>query len=229
MVQGGVGRKHFLGVGARTGMRWMHGCGGPAMAEVGGARRAWFNSGMDVADEPLAALRAATGAAHARLDAGLDVAGRLADPVARTALLAGYKCFFGSVEAAAAPFADALPGLDFARRRRAGRIDAPALPLRALPVGDAAAALGALYVMEGATLGGRVILRGLAVDAATRARLGFLDPYGAASGAMWRRFCEILTAVVPTRPDGLAAAVAAAVATFGVAETCLAPRATRRA
>ena len=178
---------------------------------------------MNGADGPLAALRAATGAVHANLDARLGVAARLADPAERAHLLAGYKCFFGSVEAAVAPFAADLPGLAFAERRRAARIAAPALPLRPLPVGDAAAALGALYVMEGASLGGRVILRGLAVDAPTRATLAFLDPYGTAGGEMWRRFCAILAEQLPARPFGEARAVATALATFRLAETCLAP------
>ncbi len=65
----------------------------------------------------------------------------------------------------------------------------------ALPRLDGVAAgLGALYVLEGATLGGRIILRnlqsqlGLAPDAGGR----FFGSYGSDVGAMWQEFLAVL-------------------------------------
>ena len=66
----------------------------------------------------------------------------------------------------------------------------PTMPrLRSLPEG-----LGALYVLEGATLGGQVITRnlrsGLGIDAGTGGR--FFAAYGEKTGIMWRDFVSVL-------------------------------------
>ena len=57
-------------------------------------------------------------------------------------------------------------------------------------------ALGCLYVLEGATLGGQIISRQLeerlAIDAGHGGR--FFASYGAAVGEMWQAFGEILVA-----------------------------------
>lgn len=54
------------------------------------------------------------------------------------------------------------------------------------------AAFGVLYVLEGATLGGRVLVRHLrqsiGVDGARGA--SFFHPYGQQTGVMWRDFCR---------------------------------------
>ncbi|TGD81890.1 biliverdin-producing heme oxygenase [Hymenobacter wooponensis] len=51
--------------------------------------------------------------------------------------------------------------------------------------------LGALYVMEGSTLGGQVINRQLA-KAGIESRTYF-SGYGERTGPMWKRFCQLLT------------------------------------
>lgn len=113
------------------------------------------------------------------------------DPRRRMHLLAADLAVLG-----ASPFAvDALPSCP--------------VPL----LGNAAAALGSLYVMEGSTLGGRIIERHV------ERRLGFdhlsgcsyFAGYGARTGAMWRAFLARLELA----PLGDAAGIAAgAVATF---------------
>lgn len=73
-------------------------------------------------------------------------------------------------------------------------------------------ALGCAYVLEGATLGGAVILRHLGRTlGVTRERGGaFFGSYGSASGPMWKEFCGALAACdEPAEP-----AVAAARETF---------------
>jgi heme oxygenase len=69
------------------------------------------------------------------------------------------------------------------------------LPVCAAPVlRELSAALGAMYVVEGATLGGQVLLRHLRVQqpelAACAAR--GLTGYGGATGERWRAFVEVL-------------------------------------
>lgn len=85
--------------------------------------------------------------------------------------------------------------------------DLPALPSRA-------AALGSLYVMEGATLGGQVIRRhveglfGFGADGPT----AYFGSYGTQVGRRWQEMRDRLAAL----PDQVAPeAVAAALATFG--------------
>ena len=70
----------------------------------------------------------------------------------------------------------------------------PRLQLDVLPLNNAAKALGCLYVLEGATLGGVLIARhvraslGFDGDAGSAFYLG----YGPRTGAMWRGFCGVL-------------------------------------
>jgi heme oxygenase len=69
-----------------------------------------------------------------------------------------------------------------------GRAALPPCPLPELH--DAAAALGSLYVMEGSTLGGRVIQRNvgrrLGLDGASGC--SYFSGYGERTGMMWRSF-----------------------------------------
>lgn len=54
---------------------------------------------------------------------------------------------------------------------------------------DAATALGALYVIEGSTLGGQIISRALAgASWPVAQRLRSFNPYGEETGSMWRDF-----------------------------------------
>jgi heme oxygenase len=55
-----------------------------------------------------------------------------------------------------------------------------------------AEALGMLYVLEGSTLGGRLILRTLKDRGVDDPRLAFLDPYGPETGVRWRSFQSVL-------------------------------------
>jgi heme oxygenase (biliverdin-IX-beta and delta-forming) len=55
--------------------------------------------------------------------------------------------------------------------------------------------LGCLYVIEGATLGGRIITRQLQTQLGLTPDTGgaFFDGYGAQTGAHWKAFCTMLT------------------------------------
>lgn len=94
---------------------------------------------------------------------------------------------------------------------------APEVSCRALPdVADLADAIGAAYVLEGSTLGGRFILSRLPARLRHLAGVAtaFLEGYGAATGAMWRRFATIAHTGLAD-PGARARAIASAQATFG--------------
>jgi magnesium chelatase accessory protein len=159
----------------------------------------------------LAALRAATAPTHAAVER-LPIMARLTSPAVTAADYCRYLRAMARVYGSLEPplYAAVGAGLSLARVDALGlRPKLPALhaDLAALGLeppapepGSAPAelnlALGGLYVLEGATLGGRVIARHL------RRRLGepliggtFLDFHGDQSAAAWRRFGRALEAL----------------------------------
>ncbi|RYG41850.1 biliverdin-producing heme oxygenase, partial [bacterium] len=94
-------------------------------------------------------------------------------------------------------------GLDPDQRRHLPKLlsdlRALAIPSATLPLvtespvlADPAEAIGALYVIEGSTLGGQIISRLLRDSLGILPEEGgaFFSGYGAENGAMWRAFCE---------------------------------------
>jgi heme oxygenase len=94
----------------------------------------------------------------------------------------------------------------------------------------AAAALGGLYVLEGATLGGRVIAKhlrrclGPALGSA-----GFLDFHGEQASAAWKRFASILDSLPAHGRMDPAGAVSGACETFALVYRLLECAGTERA
>jgi heme oxygenase len=78
----------------------------------------------------------------------------------------------------------------------------------ASPLPSAASMWGRLYVIEGSTLGGVILARGLANRDDLRPALRYLNGYGAATGERWRRFRAALASNVS--PAGIPEAAAAA-------------------
>jgi heme oxygenase len=99
----------------------------------------------------------------------------------------------------------------------------PTTPSPSLAPRTVADALGALYVVEGATLGGRIIARHLASSLGiTAERAGsFLHAYGDDVGPMWKTFGVALDRFAVARDDR-AAVLAAARRTFGAVTRLLA-------
>lgn len=168
---------------------------------------------------PRFALRAATAAAHARVDtlySRLD----LSRPGDYGRFLASHAAAFIPIEEAlVAAGADALiPGWSRRRRSKALLGDLTALGLTAPtskpapPFDDAAAVLGGLYVLEGSRLGGAVLVRGVAPGLPT----AFLAPETTSS---WRAVTTLLDARLATA-TALAKATSAANAVFSVFEHC---------
>lgn len=167
------------------------------------------------------ALRGATAEAHKALEADIDLFGRVADPERRRDLVARFHRLHASVEPAVEPYLADLSGLEFGRRRRADGIardlaDLEGQPLTASPphVASAAEALGWWYVLEGSSLGGRVIHRTLLGQGKDLLGLSFLHPYGADTGDWWRRFVEVLDAADRQAPGARGEILAGGVAGF---------------
>lgn len=147
----------------------------------------------------LTALRDATGDAHRALEIEADVEARLRDPACRPDMVARLLTLHEGAEAAFGRW-----GVDFARlgvpvadrtvilRRDAATLGATP---RASGVGGPASlaeALGWAYVIEGSTLGGRVMLKRMIADGIDLTGLMHLDPHGDQTGPRWRAMIAAL-------------------------------------
>ena len=175
----------------------------------------------------LAQLRIATGNLHQKLDESLDAINRLAAIDSRRDMICGYLAFHTSADAAIAPWLSDEPGLDYALRRRSPALRQALAALegsteptrRPVPMlASRAQAYGALYVVEGSTLGGRLIRKAIADRGCDMVGLDFLDPYGAATGERWRTFLALLEA---NAENQAAEAARGAIAAFELAAASL--------
>ncbi len=183
----------------------------------------------------LRALRSATREVHARVEARLAIHATRSRETYR-ALLAAHLGFLEPVETRMCTDLLRAYGLDVEARRkvpalvddlRARGLDhagIAALPrCSAAPPLDRVSALGVAYVLEGSTLGGRVLARHFAqtlgIGPATGGR--YFEGYGERTGERWRAFVDVLArcegAQAPTVVD-------AAVATFSTFEAWLEAR-----
>jgi heme oxygenase len=145
----------------------------------------------------LQALRSGTRQDHERLEASVDVLDRCRTPGAYAALLQDFRSLYAPLEralAAAPVTSEVLP--DWADRRKTvwldedlAALDAAPVPDRAVPaLASAEDVAGACYVLEGATLGGAVVVRSLAGADEHPPPHRFFSSYGDRRGAMWSRF-----------------------------------------
>ncbi len=181
-------------------------------------------------------LRAATAEAHAALEDDLDLIARLCSPAQRRAAVARFYGFHLAAERLLAPFLDDVAGLDFADRRRTAwlakdlrllGIDAATVAAPSL-AGPASVeqALGFFYVLEGSTLGGKVVARAVEQAGADEVGLSFLSPYGARTGERWRTLIAHLEVAAESDPDAGEAIVRGAVMGFQAARQGLCEMAT---
>lgn len=152
-------------------------------------------------------LKLQTRAAHSDLECSLQL---LSPPIEQRRFVAVLERFYGfhaSWEAHVARFQEFCPMLR--ERSRLGHLsrDLKALgsDISRLAVCEQtqtlavtkAAALGSLYVLEGSTLGGRVITTAISGASWLPAHgLSYFDPYGRETGAMWRIFKQWFEAQV---------------------------------
>lgn len=176
---------------------------------------------MSQAGPVLSLLREETGNVHRRLEHRMDAIERLAFPASRDDLVQRYHQFHTAVETAMTPGLASAPAGDWRRAGRVaeglGELGLPPLPAPTLNAFGRAEALGALYVLEGSSLGGRVILKDLARRGADCRGLAFLDPHGESIGVRWRAVVELLEGEAAD-PSGV---VTGALAAFGHAQAML--------
>lgn len=153
----------------------------------------------------LAQIRQATRARHDELEAGADILERLACPARRRQLLEAFLGLYEPAEAALRRRLSDLPGLDFHARMKSPALHGDLKALGAAP-GELAAlsraappelagtahALGFAYVLEGSTLGGRVIRKRLRAAGLPLEGTSFFDVYGPAAGRRFTDFCAVL-------------------------------------
>lgn len=145
----------------------------------------------------LVALRSGTRDAHDRLEAGIDVLQRCRSPEAYTALLQDLRSLYAPLErglAGCPATASVVP--DWTQRRKTAWLDhdlaalgaavPPDRPVPALDTREDVA--GTCYVLEGATLGGALVVRALADASADPPPHRFFRSYGDDRGAMWSAF-----------------------------------------
>jgi heme oxygenase len=184
-----------------------------------------LNQSQNIArtDGILDRLRAATADCHQRLEASLNL---LRPSFSRTEyvhLLSAFYGFYSPWEAEAWPLLRQTSTMLDERRKTPllkedlgfFGIDAAQVErCEALPrLQSAAAALGSLYVMEGATLGGQILFRHFAATLdLDRQGLTFFYGYGPNTAGMWRRFREEVAAFAT--PANQSAIAESAIATF---------------
>lgn len=173
-------------------------------------------------------LRERTRTSHSRLEDGVDVLERCRDRGAYADLLTALRSVYAPLERGL----DGSPSTpllmpDWSDRRKTGWLDedlaalgVPAPPDAAVEVPETAEDVaGAAYVMEGATLGGAVVLRRIEQVWDEPLPHRFFTSYGADRGRRWRDLRQWLESA---GLDG-EATVAAAERTFAAFQTaCLA-------
>ena len=170
----------------------------------------------------LAHVRIATRAAHASLESALGLLDDHLDLSGYTRVLGRFYGFWRDWEPRMAVLLQDETFLVPRRRLHLLAADLAALgcslqAVAALPrcplptLRDAVEALGSLYVMEGSTLGGRVIEEKVGRRLGLQGRAGccYFASYGAATGAMWRAFLLRLDATPAEDAERIAIGAAA--------------------
>ncbi len=154
-------------------------------------------------------LKEATKEQHDALESVVDVMNRMFTKEDYGNLLTKFYRFYSAIEPAMPADELKAAGFDIDERRKLpllerdleslglmehGRAAAAAKP--SIPSLDTAArAFGAVYVLEGATLGGQVITRHLREHLGLSIEEGgaFFNSYGPMVGPMWKNFSETIT------------------------------------
>ena len=177
----------------------------------------------------LTELKVATAAEHVAIEKSIDWERRFATREGYGQFLRAWRAFYAAAEATLARQHWSELGYDFDARRKTGwleqdlaqfgpeveRVVPNALSGPAVPhPANLAEAIGACYVLEGATLGGQFISRqlgGLGITPSTGG--SFYAGYGPLTGERWTAFRAMATGYCTT-PERTASAVAGAKAMF---------------
>ena len=163
---------------------------------------------------PMQRLKAATNAQHLALEATVNLVQLSNSLPAYHALLRRFYGFYAPIEAQLATLPWSTVDFDITGRAKSALLaadlkwlgetptalaDLPRCPT--LPnLADIPQALGYLYVSEGATLGGQVIIRQLQKHLPISRRAGgqFYNSYGAAAGPMWQTLGHFINGFINT-------------------------------
>lgn len=166
-------------------------------------------------------LRRGTRSMHDALEARLPVAGPdagLDEYRDHLEWLLGFHEPLENAIGSTAELARALPDVDERAkvpllRADLRKVDAPTKMASVRSVTNASSALGALYVLEGAGLGGKIVLDRLRRRGVVPGPVGsrYLEGYRTRTGDMWRRLCDALDSLPERASDE---AVASAKRTF---------------
>lgn len=175
-------------------------------------------------------LRFRTATHHRGLESDLRIKERLSRAETRGPLIVGYNTFYSEYEALLRPHLWDMSDLTFFSRFRSRKMPSTtelagpgksSVDLVSPAVGTRAEALGAMYVLEGSTLGGKIILKTLRSRGVSTGELHFLDPYGKQAGAMWRTFLSILERETAPDQTAMNECVSGAIKAFTFAAICL--------
>lgn len=173
-------------------------------------------------------LKHETADCHEALELALDLGRPVMERADYITLLAGFRGFVAPWERAAAAAAPSRLRTFVQEREKTPLLDADLIYLSdarlvpaSLPACDVlpnlasiGALFGSMYVLEGSTLGGRIVGPAMAkrFDLSERRGYAYFDPYQAHTGSMWNAFKALALAEV--EPAEYDAAVEAARATF---------------
>jgi heme oxygenase (biliverdin-IX-beta and delta-forming) len=175
-------------------------------------------------------LRASTATHHQGLENDPQIQKRLSEAGTRGPLVAGYLAFYQETELALMQHLADTPDLAFFSRFHSRQIPGEAelsrrgtfLASLVFPaIGTMAEALGAFFVVEGSSLGGKTILMALRSQGVSKDDLDFLDPYGSESGVRWRTFLNVLERETGHDQSATDACVSGAIKGFAFAAMCL--------
>jgi heme oxygenase len=164
----------------------------------------------------MSGLRRQTAPAHARLDNQIEASGWLRSAEGYREMLGRFYGYYRPLEAV---LRDAVTRFDLAIdldarakshliARDLAALGLSAERLHAIPLArtmpgieSREAALGCLYVVEGATLGGQVLTRRLHQQFGTpvESAVAFFSSYGADVGQRWIAFCSLLAEALATQ------------------------------
>ncbi len=147
-------------------------------------------------------IRRETAPLHERLETRLDMLNRLADPAGRRRVMLRFWGLYAGIEDRLGELLGRLEGLDFDLRRKTPVLERDLAELSVRPgetdrmpapaLACTFEALGLQYVLEGSTLGGRVIRKDAERRGLSMQGLAFFDVYGSETGVRWRQFREVL-------------------------------------
>ncbi|MEM1095886.1 MAG: biliverdin-producing heme oxygenase [Bacteroidota bacterium] len=184
----------------------------------------------------MARLKTETRAAHEAAEFAFNLEAVLQRPAAYARILQRFHALHSQVEPLLSVWDWASLGLDFDARRKLPALNADLAFLGVAPLTDRqpaapfalathAEAVGALYVIEGSTLGGRIIAKQV------RKALGFTQTqgaryfsgYGAETGAYWKRFSHAVNAFGNREQQNWLPIINGAVMTFAAFQHHIAP------